>query len=336
MSSLGRTYGLAIIVTAAIWLAVGLWLGPQALLTTIILTLLEVTFSFDNAVINAKILVQLSPFWRLMFLTIGIVFAVFIVRFILPLIIVGLTAHLDIVTVARLAFEKPDDYAAALLHATPSIEAFGGTFLLLVGAHYFIDDQKSSHWLGPIEKRLARAGRINHFALLSMVALTAVMYCTVPHERTPILAAGLIAIVLHGVLLLIDGAFSSDEHSSDTHHKTGLAAFFAFMYLQLLDASFSLDSVIGAFAITTAVVLIVAGLGAGAVWVRSMTVHLVETGALKQFRYLEHGAHWAIAVLGIVMLLKLYGFEPADWVTGSIGLVFVGLSVVSSKLRSSS
>lgn len=73
-----------------------------------------------------------------------------------------------------------------------------------------------------------------------------------------------------------------------------------------------------------------AGLGAGALWVRSMTVYLVRAGTLAKYRYLEHGAHWAIAALGLVMLAKLYDLEPADWVTGSIGLVFITLAVVSS------
>jgi hypothetical protein len=109
-----------------------------------------------------------------------------------------------------------------------------------------------------------------------------------------------------------------------------MAAFASFMYLQVLDASFSFDGVIGAFAITSSVLLIMAGLGAGALWVRSLTVYLVRTGTLAKYRYLEHGAHWAILALGVVMLAKLYHIELPEWMTGSLGLVFIVLAVVSS------
>ena len=103
------------------------------------------------------------------------------------------------------------------------------------------------------------------------------------------------------------------------------------MYLQVLDASFSLDGVIGAFAITSSVVLIMAGLGAGAVWVRSMTVHLVRTNALNKYVYLEHGAHWAIAFLGAMMWLKLYHIEPPEWIVGTLGLGFILLAILWSQ-----
>jgi hypothetical protein len=105
------------------------------------------------------------------------------------------------------------------------------------------------------------------------------------------------------------------------------------LYLDVLDASFSLDGVIGAFAITNDVVLIMAGLGAGAFWVRSITVYLTRTGTLAKYRYLEHGAHWAILALGIIMLVKLYHIEPPEWLVGSIGLIFVITAVVSSILE---
>ena len=112
--------------------------------------------------------------------------------------------------------------------------------------------------------------------------------------------------------------------------QVGWAAFASFMYREILDASFSFDGVIGAFAITTSVVLIVAGLGVGAFWVRSLTIYLMRTGALAKYRYLEHGAHWAILALGIVMLVKLYHVELPEWATGSLGLIFVATAVITS------
>jgi hypothetical protein len=126
---------------------------------------------------------------------------------------------------------------------------------------------------------------------------------------------------------------SSSQKTSTAKQKVGMAAFISFMYLQLLDASFSLDGVIGAFAITSSVVLIAAGLGAGAVWVRSMTIHMVRAGTLAKYKFLEHGAHWAIACLGTIMLLRLYGVELPEWATGSVGLIFVAFSISASIKR---
>ena len=102
-----------------------------------------------------------------------------------------------------------------------------------------------------------------------------------------------------------------------------------FMYLELLDASFSLDGVLGAFAITSDVVLIVAGLGVGAVWVRSLTVFMVRRGTLEAYKYLEHGAHYAIAVLAVAMLLSAVYHIP-EAITGLLGILLIGGSIVAS------
>jgi hypothetical protein len=111
---------------------------------------------------------------------------------------------------------------------------------------------------------------------------------------------------------------------------TGWPAFLAFMYLQLLDASFSFDGVLGAFAITDKVLLIVLGLGVGAIWVRSLTVFLVRKGTLGDYIYLEHGAHYAILVLAVALLVSIY-VEVPDAITGIVGLGVIGASYVSSR-----
>jgi hypothetical protein len=214
------------------------------------------------------------------------------------------------------------------------IDAFGGTFLLLVGASFFIDAGKKLHWFKAVERPLAKAGSLPFFTVLTMVLMTAVIYIGNLHrystdERNAILLAGVVAIGLHLLMHFFD-RISNGQTKSTLKQKVGMAAFISFMYLQLLDASFSLDGVIGAFAITSSVVLIAAGLGAGAVWVRSMTIHLVRSGTLTKYRFLEHGAHWAIAVLGAIMLARLYGLELPEWGTGGVGLVFIVLSIISS------
>ena len=330
-----RIYGFSLIATLAVWSLIGVTEGVSAFVTVIILTLLEVTFSFDNAVINSRILVTLSKFWQTLFLTVGIVLAVFVVRFLVPILIVAITAGLGFSEVIQLALNEPHKYAAELHESAHIIDAFGGTFLLLVGASFFIDADKKRHWLRKIEAPLARAGQLHYFTILTMIAMTAVIYWINSYrydhdERNAILLAGIVAITLHILMQFFD-KISNSQQKSNIKHKVGMAAFISFMYLQLLDASFSLDGVIGAFAITSSVVLIAAGLGAGAVWVRSMTVHLVRAGTLTKYKYLEHGAHWAIGFLGAIMLLKLYHIEPPEWFVGSFGLIFIGAAIWWSK-----
>jgi hypothetical protein len=332
-----RFYGFSIVVTLVVWLVVGVYSGISALVTVIILTLLEVTFSFDNAVINSRILVSLSRFWQTLFLTVGIFLAVFVVRFLLPILIVALTAGIGLGEVISLALNNPTEYSRELHESAHIIDAFGGTFLLLVGASFFIDAGKKLHWVKLIEQPLAKAGKLQFFTIATMVVMTIGIYVANLHhfessERNAILIAGVVAIALHVLMGFFD-KLSTGQQKSTATQKVGMAAFTSFMYLQLLDASFSLDGVIGAFAITSSVVLIAAGLGAGAVWVRSMTVHLVRAGTLAKYKFLEHGAHWAILVLGVIMLMKLYGLELPEWAVGSVGLVFIFFSITSSIRR---
>lgn len=355
-----------------------------------ILVLLEVTFSFDNAVINSKILMRLSPLWQTLFLTVGIFFAVFVVRFLFPILIVMLATGLPGDKVVDLALNDPDEYAHHVENAGPMIEAFGGTFLLMIGVYYFVDRQKDVHWLSRIESGLSKVARIRFIKLASMLVLAGVLFFTVEHDvRQAVLISSLLGIALHVGLESLSSFFEkrndnsespgsssvshmdAEQDASEAHsraykkygdastgagntalrHKSsaqaaelsgrttmrqagrqqvGWAAFASFMYLQVLDASFSLDGVIGAFAITDMVLLIMAGLGAGALWVRSLTVYLVRNGTLAKYRYLSHGAHWAILALGLVMIAKLYHVEMPEYVTGSLGLIFITTAVVSS------
>lgn len=323
-------------VSALLTLALGAWVfsvkGAVDLWLFVILVLLEVTFSFDNAVINSKILTRMSKFWQTLFLTVGIVFAVFVVRFVLPIFIVMLSSGHGFMGVVDLALNKPAEYSTTLHQAAPIINAFGGTFLLMLGINYFMDRSKDIHWLKKTERILSKFGRFESFKIFVMLLVAIGLYATAePAHREIILIASIVGTLVHIGLELFGDYFSSKQ--SGTRTLVGMAAFASFMYLNVLDASFSLDGVIGAFAITNDVLLIMAGLGAGALWVRSLTVYLTRTGTLSKYRYLEHGAHWAILALGIVMLVKLYHVEPPEWFVGSIGLIFVATAVVSSVLE---
>lgn len=333
-----RIFGISTALTVLLGAIVAMYGGLDNLWLYTVLVLLEVTFSFDNAVVNSRILIKLSELWQTLFLTVGILFAVFVVRFLLPVLIVMGTAGLSGGEVVDLALNHPVEYGHKLHEAAPLIDAFGGTFLLMIGLYYFVDREKDVHWLPKIERWLSRAGRVRFLKLIVMLIVAAALYFTVaPALRDTVYIASMLGIVLHVGLESFSVLFNGQNNNSATPAKvkrlTGMAAFMSFMYLQVLDASFSFDGVIGAFAITSSVLLIMAGLGAGALWVRSLTVYMVRTGTLAQYRYLEHGAHWAILALGTVMLAKLYYVEPPDWLTGSLGMIFIVTALATSMLE---
>lgn len=331
-----RTFWFAATATIFILVAVAVGLsGPEliswsALGTVLFLTVLEVTFSFDNAVVNSKLLVRMSPFWQAFFLTVGIFVAVFLVRFALPILIVQITTGNTFVGVVDMALNDSEHYGHELEKAGPLIDAFGGTFLAMIGVAYFLDHEKDTHWIGWLERRLAPLGRFDNVSTFIMVLMAIVLFFTIPEDnatRASVIAAAICGIALHMGLDLLSAIFEDED---STKVLVGVAAFIMFMRLEVLDASFSFDGVIGAFAITSSVVLIMAGLGAGALWVRALTVYLVRTGTLAKFRFLEHGAHWAILFLGGIMLAKLYHLYLPEFVVGCLGLFFIGWAFVSS------
>jgi uncharacterized protein len=329
-----RIFAISGALTIVLGLVMALYGGLTALWLFSVLALLEVTFSFDNAVVNSRVLAKLSPLWQKLFLTVGIFIAVFIVRFMLPIIIVTLTAGLGAADVVNLALNHPAEYGHKLHEAAPLIDAFGGTFLMMIGLNYFVDRQKEVHWLRRTERTLSRLGQIPFIKLGLMLVVAAVLYWTaLPSLQTAVAIASLLGIALHVGLGFFSSLFEKNMSREKAGHLVGAAAFASFLYLEVLDASFSFDGVVGAFAITNSVLLIVAGLGAGALWVRSLTVYLMRAGTLAKYRYLEHGAHWAILALGAVMLIKLYRVEMPEWFTGSLGLIFIAIAVVSSVIE---
>ncbi len=328
-----KIFWLSGLITAVL----GVWMlthgGVAGLWLFAILVVLEVTFSFDNAVINSRVLVRMSPFWQKLFLTVGIFIAVFVVRFLLPIFIVMLTSGHGFSEVVNLALNDPEQYGETLKHAAPTIDAFGGTFLAMIGISYFMNRHKDIHWLGKIERKLVRAGNYENFKVFIMLTVAMALYFTVDDShKITVLVASIVGTLLH-IGLEIFGSYFEKRQKKTATNLVGMAAFGSFMYLEILDASFSLDGVIGAFAITNEIVLIIAGLGAGAIWVRSLTVYLMKSGTLAKYKYLEHGAHWAILALGIVMLVKLYHVEPPEWFTGTLGLIVIAIAIASSVIE---
>lgn len=323
MSQIIRTFLFPTVISFAVLIGIFIWGGWGAFALAVLLTILEVTLSFDNAVINAKILKQMDEKWQKRFLTWGILVAVFGTRLVLPILIVAASVAMSPWAVAQLAAVDPETYGHLLEGAHVAIAAFGGTFLLMVALKYFFDDAKSVHWIRSIEKHLARWGRIEAVEIgLALTLLLVIAYFA--GNAGTILFAGLIGIVLFIAMQGIANSFSFEAEKAVTAGSAAL-----FLYLNVLDAAFSLDGVIGAFAITSSLPIIVAGLGIGAYYVRSLTIYFVRQKTLDTLMYLEHGAHWAILGLAGAMLVSLFYHVP-EVITGLVGLVFVGFAAWSS------
>lgn len=297
--------------------------GLNTLFFAGVLAVLEVSLSFDNAVVNAKVMQQMSPVWQKRFLTWGIAIAVFGVRFLLPILIVSIAGHLSPMESLRLALTRPQEYAALMTTAHLSVTGFGAAFLLAVALKYFFDENKDVHWIRWLERPLVQLGRLEAFELAITLVVMYVMSRQLPNdeEQLKFLIASIAGLV---TFILVDG-FSA---YFSTRQAAG-AGLSLFLYLEVLDASFSVDGVIGAFAITYDLLVIVAGLMIGAMFVRSLTVYMVARQTLSRFIYLEHGAFYALMALAILMLVNVL-YPVPEYVTGLVGAVFIGLSIISS------
>ncbi len=324
-NSLFRFFWLPTLVSLLALAAVFVWGGGfAALLTAFLLSVLEVTLSFDNAVVNAKVLQGMSEVWRKRFLTWGILIAVFGTRLVLPILIVSASAWLSPVAVLALAAFNPEGYAHLLEGSRAAINAFGGTFLLMVSLKYFFNDAKTVHWIQAIERNLVRLGRIEAIEIgVALLLLLLLATLAPPAVQATILFAGVVGIAIFILVEGIANSFSLEVSS------VGTRSLALFLYLNVLDSAFSLDSVVGAFALTSSLLIIMVGLGIGAYFVRALTVYMVERRTLETLVYLEHGAHWAIFGLAASMYAGLY-LEVPEVITGTIGLVFVVAAYYSS------
>ncbi len=333
-----KQYFLGSIAVTILGLAVGAWVGwlysgtlqgaLSAMFLTFILSILEVSLSFDNAVVNAAILREMTPKWRHRFITWGILIAVFGMRIVFPVAIVSIIANVNPWDAVVLAATRPDEYAKVMLSSHHVLAGFGGSFLLMVALKYFFDREKDVHWIQLIEQPLVRMGKIEStelaICLLTIYGMSRFLHD--PSEQVAFISAGIFGVL---TFVTVDGVSSLLKMPTSTSHDMGKASAALFLYLEILDASFSFDGVVGAFALTNNLFIIAAGLGIGAMFVRSMTILLVEKETLSQFRYLEHGAFYAIGALAVMMLADVVIHVP-EVVTGLIGAILIGLSVVSS------
>jgi uncharacterized protein len=300
-------------------------LGFSALLIAVLLGVLELSLSFDNAVVNARVLRNMSAVWQRRFLTWGILIAVFGMRFIFPIVIVSITSGLGMLEVVS----DPTAYSKHLEEAEVAISAFGGVFLMMVFLKYLLDPEKDIHWFEWLEVKLSKIGKLDtvQAVITGTLLLLGVNFLVVPDERLTALTAGFVGLLVFLLMDAIGGLFDPNDMAA----KAGAAGLASFMYLEVLDASFSLDGVIGAFAITKDIVIIAAGLTIGAIFVRSLTVSMVENSTLETYKFLEHGAHYGIGALAIIMLLSMSpSVHIPELVTGLIGAGFIALAIWTS------
>lgn len=303
--------------------------GLEAAVLVGILVVLEVSLSFDNAVVNATVLKDMSPKWRKAFLVWGMFVAVVGMRVIFPLLIVGIVASMGPIEVIKLAYYDGAGYAKILTSAHHEIAAFGGAFLMMVFLHFFVKENQEHHWFGFIESKIAKLVKVEAIEIglvLGTIVLSSSFLATVGLRNEFIVAGifGLITYILaKGVGNLLEG---EGGDGGNTAAKSGFAGF---LYLELLDASFSFDGVIGAFALTTNLAIVAIGLGVGALFVRSFTLLLVDKGTLSEYRYLEHGAFWAIGALAAVMFVGVHIHIP-EVAVGLVGAVLIVAAYFSS------
>lgn len=306
--------------------------GLTCVFIAMVLAILEISLSFDNAVVNAMKLEGMSQKWRHRFITWGILIAVFGMRFLFPLLVVSIFARLNILTVLDMALNNVNQYAHYLELTHAPIVTFGGAFLLMLFMDYFTEKDKEVHWLKPIETRLQKLHSFKGVCTLTTLLALGIILNILPVQiRLSVLMSGISGIVTY---LAIDGLAEWLEKRQEARMKecadaVKCSGLVGFLYLELIDASFSLDGVLGAFALSRDIIIITIGLFIGAMFVRSLTIMLVEKKTLDQFLYLEHGAHWAIGTLALLMFASTM-VEIPEVVTGLLGLIFILSALVSS------
>ncbi|AQW55332.1 MULTISPECIES: DUF475 domain-containing protein [Streptomyces] len=355
-----KTFGWSFAVTALGLVAAVFYGGWTGFGIVAILSILEISVSFDNAVVNAGILKKMNAFWQKIFLTIGVLIAVFGMRLVFPVVIVAISAKIGPIEAVRLAVDDKDKYQQLVTDAHPSIAAFGGMFLLMIFLD-FIFEEREIKWLGWLERPLAKLGKVDMLSVciaLIVLLVSAMTFATKAHQHggihadkaETVLIAGVAGLITYLIVSGLSGYFENKlEEEEEREHEAeeearrsgkkvpavvmaGKAAFFMFLYLEVLDASFSFDGVIGAFAITNDIVLMALGLGIGAMYVRSLTVYLVRQGTLDDYVYLEHGAHYAIGALAVILLVTIR-YEIHEVITGLVGVVLIAWSFFSSVQR---
>ena len=286
------------------------------------LCLFETISSIDNAIINAEVLTTMRPKARRWFLIWGLLIAVFLVRGLLPWLIVwAVLPELGPMGALTATFSSDPQVHKAIETSAPILLAGGGTFLVFLFFHWLFLEPKNFGLRG--EQFFMRQG-VWFFAVVS-VLLTAIVWFAL--QRNPLMAFG--AVVGSTAFFITHGFKENAAQSEKELMKEGLSDISKIFYLEVIDATFSIDGVLGAFAFTLSVPLILLGNGLGALVVRQLTMGNIER--VKKYLYLKNGAMYSILFLGAIMLLDSFGFEIPAWVSPVLTFGVVGYFFVKSR-----
>ncbi|MFA4823591.1 MAG: DUF475 domain-containing protein [Methanoregula sp.] len=279
------------------------------------LCLFETITSIDNAIINAEVLSTMGERARKWFLLWGLIFAVFAIRGLLPWLIVWLsTPSLGPIGALTATFSSDPVVIAAIEHSAPILLMGGGVFLIFLFFHWLFLEEKNFGLRG--ERYIATKG-VWFFAIVSILLAAIVWFAL---EKSPMIAFG--AVIGSTAFFIVHGFRQNAEAAERKMLHGNMSDISKIFYLEVIDATFSIDGVIGAFAFTMAVPLIIIGNGLGAFVVREMTLRNVDK--IKNYRYLKNGAMYSILVLGIIMILDSFGFPIPFWVSPLLTFGIVG------------
>ena len=268
------------------------------------LSLFEIITSIDNAVINAHVLKTLPEKFRRFFLFWGIFFAVFVIRGVLPFLIVWIAnTNLSVVQVITFAFSKDAGIEDSVNHSKPLFLLGGGMYLFWVFLGWLFLEEKKYAFMA---ERFIRRQAVWFYAFFSII-FTIVIYFSLKVD--PILA--LAASIGTTFFFIADGFKKNAEEKEQQLLNPNLGAWSKILYLEVLDASFSIDGVIGAFAFTISIPLIILGNGLGAIIVRQITIRGINV--ISKLAYLKNGAMYSIGILGGLMILESFGKEYPFW-----------------------
>ena len=285
------------------------------------LCLFEVISSVDNAIINAEVLTTMQPKARKWFLVWGILIAVFLIRGLLPWIIVWSTVpSLGFIGSFTATFSSDPSVHSAIQTSTPILLTGGGTFLIFLFFHWlFLEDKH----FGLIGEKFFYSNGVWFYAVVSII-LTFIIWLTL--NVNPLMAFG--AVIGSTAFFIIHGFKQNAEENERKLTDTSISDVSKILYLEIIDATFSIDGVLGAFAFTLSVPLILIGNGIGAFVVRQLTLGNIDR--IKKYVFLKNGAMYSILFLGIIMLLNSFGYEIKSWVSPLMTFIVVGFFFLKS------
>lgn len=278
------------------------------LLTVAGLVAFETVSSVDNAIINAEVLHGMGKKARKWFLFWGILFAVFVVRGVLPwLIVYVVNPSLGVIGSLTATFSNDPRVLASVEASAPILLSGGGIFLVFLFFHWLFLETKNFGLVG--EKFFLRQG-VWFYAVVSIILAVVVWYAL---KINPVMAFG---AVVGSTAFFITHGFKQNAEQAEKEMVGGNSAMSdiaKILYLEIIDMTFSIDGVLGAFAFTMSVPLILIGNGIGAIVVRQLTMGNIDR--IKKMVYLKNGAMYSILFLGSIMLADAFGAHVPHWLS---------------------